>query len=379
VREIKITDLITKSVDRTGLMLFKPFSAKKWLKLLLIAFLAGALPGGGLGGGGGRDSEKKAQASPSIVQTQTVSNESASPEPVLAADNSKKDKDKADQMIEAVVAKVMSLPPAIMTAVIFGAVLLFLIVIVLFLWLGARFRFVWLNAVMGNRDAVREPFHRYKKEGDSLFKLWLAVGAGSLLFIGILIGWVVAVLVSVNFFKGGEAVETGSAIVSLIVAFVIFFAGMIVLSVWSVVVDHFVTVIMATDRITFRPAWQKFWRIYQQNAKDLWLYLLVAIGLGIVVGIAQGVLFFLALIVFLLAGFLVFGLLYLIFALVQAKMLFWSVAFVLAVPAGLAALAVLGATGLPFAVFFRNFSLYYLTSLNCGYAPLMLSNPKAAA
>ncbi len=376
MREIKFTELITKSVDRTGLILFKPFSAKKWLKLLLIAFLAGALPGGGLGSGGGRDSEKKAQASPSIVQTQTVSNETVSAASDIPADHSKQSKDKADEMIEAVAAKVMSLPPALMAAVIIGAVLLFVALIVLMMWLGSRFRFVWLEAMVGNSDAIREPFHRYKKEGDSLFKVWLAVGAGSLIFIGILIAWVVVTLISVNFFKGGEVAKTGGAITSLIVAFVIFFVAMIALSIWSVVVDHFVTVIMTADRLTFRPAWQKFWGIYQENKKDLWLYLLVAIGLGIVVSIAEGVIFFLALIVFLLAGLLVFGLLYLIFALLQAKMLFWSVAFVLAFPAGLAALVVLGAAGLPFAVFFRNFSLYYLSSLNCGYAPLTLSNSK---
>jgi hypothetical protein len=42
--------LVDLSIKRTGLILFKPFSIKKWLCLLLIASLAGTVGGGGNSG-----------------------------------------------------------------------------------------------------------------------------------------------------------------------------------------------------------------------------------------------------------------------------------------------------------------------------------------
>lgn len=44
---IPFGEIIQKSFDRTKLILIQPFSLKKWLFLLLIAWLAGSLGGGG--------------------------------------------------------------------------------------------------------------------------------------------------------------------------------------------------------------------------------------------------------------------------------------------------------------------------------------------
>ncbi|MBU1995916.1 MAG: hypothetical protein KKF78_02035, partial [Candidatus Omnitrophica bacterium] len=50
------------------------------------------------------------------------------------------------------------------------------------------------------------------------------------------------------------------------------------------------------------------------------------------------------------------------------------VAFALGIPFALATFILLISIGLPFAVFFRNFSLYFISSLDCGYSPLSLDN-----
>ena len=47
MQNIDVGDIIKKSFERTVLILFKPFTLKKWLMLLFIAWLAGALAGGG--------------------------------------------------------------------------------------------------------------------------------------------------------------------------------------------------------------------------------------------------------------------------------------------------------------------------------------------
>src|SRR5437870_1777657 len=44
--------VISKSAARTKWILFQPFSIRKWITLLFIAFLAGTLAGGGSGTGG---------------------------------------------------------------------------------------------------------------------------------------------------------------------------------------------------------------------------------------------------------------------------------------------------------------------------------------
>ena len=171
--------------------------------------------------------------------------------------------------------------------------------------------------------------------------------------------------------------QAGGAVASLALALVIFLLAIIALAVWGVLVHHFVVTIMAIDRLTFRPAWQKFWQIYKNNVKDFWLYILILIGLRTASSILEGIVFLIVLISFLIVGFLVFGLGYLIFAvLLKTKILFWIFALVLGIPTCLAALAAIVAIGLPFAVFFRSFSLYFFSSLNCGYVPLALSNAK---
>ena len=46
MRQVGMGLLVRKAVDRTVLVLFKPFKLKKWLSLLFIALLAGSLGGG---------------------------------------------------------------------------------------------------------------------------------------------------------------------------------------------------------------------------------------------------------------------------------------------------------------------------------------------
>ncbi len=60
MRSAFIGTIIDKSIARTSLILFKPFSLKKWFFLLTIAIFSGAIGGGGNGGGsgGGFDQEK---------------------------------------------------------------------------------------------------------------------------------------------------------------------------------------------------------------------------------------------------------------------------------------------------------------------------------
>ena len=246
-------------------------------------------------------------------------------------------------------------------------------VMLFFMWLGSRFQFVWFHAIVHNDAAITKPFRDYRKEGNSLFKLSIVVGSLVLIFLGLLGTWVYFGLASAGFFKHSTA-STAGAIVSLAGAFIVFIAGVILVCVWSIFVDHLVVPIMALNRETYLPSWNKFSKIYENNKGDCWLYLFVLFGLGIVCSILEGIVCIAVLIVYGLVAAVILGIGYLAFyILLKAKILFIGFAIGSGIPMFIALVLLVLSIVLPCAVFFRCFSLYFLSSLNEGYAPLMLS------
>jgi hypothetical protein len=87
---------------------------------------------------------------------------------------------------------------------------------------------------------------------------------------------------------------------------------------------------------------------------------------------------FLVVLLLLLAAGIVAGLLYLLtVTLFGAQALFYALAILIGLPFLTAAILILLALNLPFAVFFKNLSLYFLSSLECGYTPLPLESEES--
>ncbi|MFA6610738.1 MAG: hypothetical protein WCT15_07830, partial [Candidatus Omnitrophota bacterium] len=142
----------------------------------------------------------------------------------------------------------------------------------------------------------------------------------------------------------------------------------------SVVIDNFIVPMMALDGIGIMAALKQFGAIFSANRGDIALFLLVLLGLGIVLGAGQTAVVFLALIAIVLIGLIVFGIPFVaIVLIIKSKIAFAIYAIVAAIPFIMAAVIALAATALPFAVFFRSFSLYYLISLNSGYTESSLA------
>ena len=147
----------------------------------------------------------------------------------------------------------------------------------------------------------------------------------------------------------------------------------IVFLIITTAIDHFVVPIMAEKGCLFLEGCRRFIDILQDNIKDFLLYLLVIVGLGIFslavisgIAIVSGI-------VLMLVGGVVFGLMYFIIAvLLKAKIIYMISAAIIGVPYLMMVLIVLFSISLPFAVFFRSFSLYFLSSLNCGYQPFLM-------
>jgi len=368
--------LIARSFGRMVLILFKPFSYKKWAKLILIAYLAGCLGFGGSSSSRGSSSKgRRAEAARSEqvlgLESQDPAKGSFPAEEPLFLDGPQKHGIAGD------IKEALSFLPDWFFRYFSVILVLGLGLVILFTWLSARFQFVWYRAVVDNDAKIAEPFQTYKTQGNSLFQFYLiayAVGAA-----------VIALAAYWAWSRRGAFPLQGEAQISPVEMIKLymgpFFVVLLVVLLGSVLfffVQHLVLPIMAEGNCLFREGWRKFSLVYQSRRPSIWLFLIVSVGLGIVGGLATVLLSFLVLFILGIAAFLVLGFIYLLLTvLFKAKILFWIVAIILGVPYLLASILILTATHLPLAVFFRSFSLYFLSNLNCGICPLPLEESDA--
>lgn len=176
-------------------------------------------------------------------------------------------------------------------------------------------------------------------------------------------------------FFGGNASWTIMKFINIFIfPGLVFLAGMIFLAILGTFIDHFVVTIMAIENCRFKTAWQKFVAIFKQNTGEFFLYILLLIGLGILCGIIAIFVAIACIVVILIVGAILFGLPYLLIGiLLKANIIYIIFAVILGIPFLIAACLLLVSVGLPFAVFFRSLSLYFLSSLRCGYEPLSLN------
>ena len=216
---------------------------------------------------------------------------------------------------------------------------------------------------------------RYKREGNSLFKVILIISVVGLLAFALIAGATIFLIHSAGGFDQSfnwtflTGLKMLTAPILILILIIVFFA------ILTICIDHFVVTIMAMDKCLFAEAWNKFTKIYKENTKDFWLYIVVLMGLGIATGIIATIIAIIIIIALMLIAVIVFGLLFVIFQMImKATIIFTIVAFALGIPFALASFILLTSIGLPFAVFFRNFSLYFISSLDCGCSPLALDD-----
>ncbi|MDD5218022.1 MAG: hypothetical protein PHN49_07420 [Candidatus Omnitrophica bacterium] len=361
MREIAISKLIEKSFNRTIMMLFDPFSARRWLALLLIGILSGAFSVGNFGVKNilGKNNTKQERIEAG-AQTQNVA----------ATENRQvQRKPNFREVVNGAVQKFFNGKNAVVFILALWLMLMFMIVMV---WLEARFKFVWFHAIVNNLTMIVEPFKKYRLEGDSLFQFIIVFTISSFAFFLSLVGFGAYSLVSSGVFYG----ERSAGIIVQLIGIFGPLIGVIVVSslllyLFYLVVDDFVVSIMAIARCRFLQGYQKFVDIYKYNRGEIWLYFLIKFGLGIVAGICQGILGLIGVVISLIAAAVIFGLPYLLAVVmlkIKAIFIFWVFIFIAPFVAGMAVL--MTSITLPFAIFFRCFSLYYLSSLNCGYRPI---------
>ena len=222
--------------------LFKPFDLKKWLVIGFAAFLA-HLSGGG-GNGFNFNSSKFQDAKAHVTSTTQNAVSSADGIPMWV------------------------IPLAIVAVVVVIAV------VVVLLWIGCRGRFIFLDCIVRNRGAIKEPWHEYRPEANSFFRFSLIVAA---IVIVMLLVAALPLVLTLILHKG---LGTGGTIGLITGVILLVFVLLLAAFAWSLI-SQFMVPVMYRRRCRAREAFSAVFGLMKAHLGPFVLYFLFTIVLGI--------------------------------------------------------------------------------------------------
>ena len=161
----------------------------------------------------------------------------------------------------------------VVTSIVVGIMLLAVLVV----WLSSRGRFMFLDNLVHSRTEVRQPWHEFQAQGNSLFLWRIVYSIVALMSASIVMGGFVLVLVPT--FGLPDAVRLLAA-VGLGVTVFLFLTTFVYIEYF---LDHFVIPIMYKQRLGTTAAWGVFLGLFQAHPGAFVLfglfYLAVLIGL----------------------------------------------------------------------------------------------------
>lgn len=218
-------------------ILFQPFDFKKWLVLGFAAFIAGN-SGGGFSG----------NFNPAAFRDGKM------PPPSTHFNWS-------------------DLGPWWTGVIIVGAVLLIVLILVL-IWVVSRGRFVLTDCIVKNRAAIVDPWHEFRREGNSFFLFTIAVGICAILIFGAL---ALIIVLPFGIWSDGH-VRAGSGLALGIIL------GCVAL-VWFLcaiffgLVSHLMVPVMYRQRIRAADAFVQVARLVMKHLGSFFLFVLFSIVL----------------------------------------------------------------------------------------------------
>lgn len=342
--------IIGDSADWTKKVLFQPFNFKKWLILAFIAIMAGSMSNGCNFNSGSGDHYESQQ------QQQQKRGECVPPE------------DGSGCRGGTCAAPSAAGQDLTVFWVIFGSVMLFIVaLLLLFMWLGSRFAFVFIEDIIKNDASIRKPFAGNADVGNSYFRF-------NIVFMGVFI------ITLLSFIGAGIAIYTQAVYLAFIPLILVFIILMAAAGVFSVMLIDMALPIMFKDRSRTLAGIGKAWALVRANKGNFTVYILIKIGLGIGAGIAYTIAAIGAAIVLLIPIVLVVVALYFLSKGLPAEALlpYWIITGVILTPICAFLFYCLMALNLPFAVFFRSMSMKFLEKLDPQYA-LIPSEKQVAA
>ena len=298
---ISITKPISASIERTKKILFQPFAAGKWFSLGFCAFLAQCGRGGGAnynynsgpssGGGPGMPGPPSTPGVPGMPGVPGVPGVPAIPgsggagtggisSPGMGASSGT-----GTNAMDTFTAELnhlwqwfISLDPVLVIAVLIGGLLAGFV----FLWLGSRGTFMFLDGVVHNRGLIKQPWREYRELSNSLTMYRLALAAIALGLMGLSVGLGLAIAwpdIQANQFEQ-------MAIAGLTVAVGTFLLSVLVLVMIDLSLFDFVVPIMYMGDLRTTEAFGIFRReILRGHVGVFFLFYLMKLVLGIIIGL----------------------------------------------------------------------------------------------
>ncbi|MFA5008466.1 MAG: hypothetical protein WC546_04530 [Candidatus Omnitrophota bacterium] len=355
---VKFGEIIGASLEWTATVLFRPFSPKKWLILAFVAFLAGSLAGGNFNSS---KSDRFSRTKEASAAQQYVDNSFQ-----VAKIQTPEEKPIPKEEFKSFLKKSASIPVIFfVTLIVIAAIAVFL----LLLWVCSRFYFIFLEDVTKNDASIVLPFRSNKKIGNSFFRFNILF-----LFFVICITALFIFLGFISLSKMGAlnnpaAVGFWKILSVLLPLILLFILVILIILLIAVVINDFVTIVMLRDKVKVTQAIKKVVSILSLNKLNFSLYILIKIGLAIASSIIYNIISFITVMSLLFPVGIIASILYFIFRAIpkNAQSIFAVVVMIVAIPIVLFLWYCFMCMYLPFAVFFRTFSVKFFGKLDSRY------------
>jgi len=265
---------------------------------------------------------------------------------------------------------------AVKSAAVVVAVELLLLLpfFIIMTWLSSRFAFIFLHAAVNDTVAIKAPFFQYKKPGNSLFKFCVLYGV--ILLAAILLVLFPVIHAVFSFAARGAAGDFyGYWLIhwpAYTFSIVVFIGIVITASLVMVFLYDFVVPIMFKSGVNILDAWRAFAGLFKNRKMLLFKYLLVSILLRLCSAVLLVVISLIIAIVLVLAALLLWAVFYFLAniaaGLVWLKIMFYLVMALSFIIFALMFIAAAASATALFQVFFRLFSVRFLSGISPEYA-----------
>jgi len=257
-------------------MLFRPFDLGRWFVIGFSAWLAqflGCSGGGGSGanlgippsGRGGGSGERESAVIRDLLEGRVG----------IGSDI---------ERFFARIRDVLEEPAAILFAgcgvtAILGLFVLLVVIVLILLWVGSRGKFMFLDNVATGRAEIKNPWARYRSEGNSFFAWYLGY-----LFTALLLVLLSMTPFAVGLYGATEHRFTAWPLV--VIGGVLIFTVAVILAFVNLCLDSFIVPIMHRFEVSAPDAWRKFLPLLWEHPGSFVLYALFVLVLYFGLGLA---------------------------------------------------------------------------------------------
>jgi hypothetical protein len=150
---------------------------------------------------------------------------------------------------------------------------------ILFAWLRARGRFMFVDCIVKNRGAIAEPWREFREQGNSYFLLSLVVG-----FIIAVIAGISSLPFMLPIIRGVTFLHLHDVYLICMIALWVLILVLLILA-WSLI-SHFMVAVMYRRRCRAGEAFRVAFTLIAKYPGEITFYCLFWIGLGIASAIA---------------------------------------------------------------------------------------------